>query len=144
MSLQVPGSPKLRACRRKPAPWAATPDPARTPALRPQVYYCLRNGWAEPARRAADRAHDAVVSSRLGEGGFKAALEEWARQGGRVSEKWVRRRALPQPVCLCVSCVCVPFCPCVHLQVRMCVGRSGEGAAGGKGWQVSGWWGLLW
>jgi len=136
MSLQVPGSPKLRACRRKPAPWAATPDPARTPALRPQVYYCLRNGWAEPARRAADRAHDAVVSSRLGEGGFKAALEEWARQGGRVSEKWVRRRALPQPVCLCVSCVCVcrfaPVYICKCACVWAGVGRVRQGGKGGR------------
>lgn len=41
----------------------------------------------EPARRAAERAHDSIVSARLGEGGFKAALEEWGRHGGKVTEK---------------------------------------------------------
>eukprot|EP00983_Pelagomonas_calceolata_P112866 1159929-Pelagomonas_calceolata.AAC.18 len=58
----------------------------------PQIYYCLRNGWVDSARRAAERAHDAIVSARLGEGGFKAALDEWARHGGRVSERWVAAR----------------------------------------------------
>jgi len=65
-------------------------DPTLTCAhAAPQIYYCLRNGWLDAARRAAERAHDAIVSARLGEGGCKAALEEWARHGGRVSERCV-------------------------------------------------------
>jgi hypothetical protein len=51
-----------------------------------QVFYCLRNGWVDAARKAADRAHDMALS-RLGEAGFRGALDEWARNGGRVSER---------------------------------------------------------
>mmetsp|Transcript_22946 Transcript_22946/g.58630 ORF Transcript_22946/g.58630 Transcript_22946/m.58630 type:complete len:864 (-) Transcript_22946:363-2954(-) len=51
-----------------------------------QVFYCLRNGWYDAARRAADRAHDMALA-RFGEGGFRGVLDEWLRGGGRVGDK---------------------------------------------------------
>lgn len=50
-----------------------------------QVYLCLRNGWLEPARRAAAAAHDMSLT-RLGEGGFRLVLDEWCRNGGKLND----------------------------------------------------------
>mmetsp|Transcript_26955 Transcript_26955/g.58903 ORF Transcript_26955/g.58903 Transcript_26955/m.58903 type:complete len:850 (+) Transcript_26955:117-2666(+) len=51
-----------------------------------QVYFCLRNGWHDAARRAAERTHD-VSMARLGEAGFKGLLDEWLRSSGRLSDR---------------------------------------------------------
>lgn len=48
----------------------------------------MRNGWHECARRAAERAQDAIAA-RLGDAGFRALLDEWLRNGGRLGERYV-------------------------------------------------------
>eukprot|EP00798_Chlamydomonas_sp_ICE-L_P020446 gene20446-27235_t len=51
-----------------------------------QVYFCLRNGWLDAARKAAERAHD-VSLSRLGGHGFKGMLDEWLNNNGKLSDR---------------------------------------------------------
>ena len=46
---------------------------------------CLKNNYLSVWEGRG--AHNALVASRLGEGGFKAALDEWAQHGGKVSER---------------------------------------------------------
>ena len=52
------------------------------------MYFCLRNGWHDAAKRASERVHD-VSMARLGEPGFKGMLDEWLRNNGKLSERWV-------------------------------------------------------
>jgi len=49
-----------------------------------QVFLCLRNGWHDAARAAAERVSDLP---RIGDGGFKGLLDEWLRNGLRLGER---------------------------------------------------------
>ncbi|KAL6753158.1 Nup93/Nic96-domain-containing protein [Haematococcus lacustris] len=51
-----------------------------------QVYFSLRNGWVDAARKAAQAAYEPALS-RLGEGGFRSLLDDWLRLGGRLPER---------------------------------------------------------
>ncbi|KAJ9514712.1 hypothetical protein QJQ45_028405 [Haematococcus lacustris] len=51
-----------------------------------QVYFSLRNGWVDAARKAAQAAYEPALT-RLGEGGFRSLLEDWLRLGGRLPER---------------------------------------------------------
>jgi hypothetical protein len=75
---------------------ALPPAPAR-----PQVFYCLRNGWWDRAARAASLVHD-LLPVRPGEQGLRGVLDEWARGGGRVADKCAGRiRRLRQTAVSC-------------------------------------------
>ncbi|GAX79377.1 hypothetical protein CEUSTIGMA_g6819.t1 [Chlamydomonas eustigma] len=52
-----------------------------------QVYFSMRNGWHDCARRAAERVADLSLSRAGGELGLKGLLDEWLRNGGKLSDR---------------------------------------------------------
>ena len=80
------------------------PLPAATSL--PQVYLCLRNGWVDSARKAAERVQD--ISTRGSDLGFKGLLDEWLRNGGKLGDRWDGVHCLLNVGWWCRS-------PCPHL-----------------------------
>ena len=67
----------------RPVSVTESPMPLSLPPF--QVYLCLRNGWLDSARKAAERVQD--IGSRGGDLGFKGLLDEWLRNGGRLGDR---------------------------------------------------------
>lgn len=52
-----------------------------------QVYYCLRSGWLEAARRAADQCHDLTAQRLGGDFSLRMLMEEWIRGGRKLPDR---------------------------------------------------------